>query len=302
MTTFRELEAYAAVADMGSYEKAARSLGTSQSGISRLINEFEQEFSEPLFNRDYRSARLTVKGQEVLLQARAILAQRADLMERFGNPDLIAPTLRLGVTELSAVTWLGSFIARLKSRYPRLRLDLKVDSSVGLHVMMRNGQLDAAVVMDSVPTHNMTRIPIGVARCGWFCAVDAPWPDTLKLAEFEQQTILLQGMAQGGGVQIENWLVERGVKLANPIHSDSLAAIAGICAAGLGIASLPVAVAKQSIASGLLRELKIPIGAPDLQYILLARIDAMTAFLSTVADLAGKTCDFNAAMAPRQSS
>jgi DNA-binding transcriptional LysR family regulator len=300
MTTFRELDAFAAVADMGSYEKAARSLGTSQSGISRLINEFEQAFSEPLFNRDRRSARLTVKGQEVLLQARVILRQRADLMERFGNPDVIAPTLRLGVTELSAVTWLGAFIAGLKSHYPRLRLDLKVDSSVGLHAMMRNGQLDAAVVMDSVPTHNMTRIPIGVAQCGWFCAADGPWPAALKLTEFERQTVLLQGMAQGGGVQIENWLVERGVKLANPIHSDSLAALAGICAAGLGIASLPVAVARQGIASGLLRELKIPIGAPDMQYIFLMRIDAMTAFLSSVADLAEKTCDFNTAMTPRR--
>lgn len=302
MTTFRELEAFVAVADMGSYEKAARNLSTSQSGISRLINEFEQGFSEPLFNREHRSARLTVKGQEVLLQARAILRQRTDLMERFGSSDLVAPTLRLGVTELSAVTWLGPFVAQLKSRYPRLRLDLKVGSSVDLYAMMRNGQLDAAVVMDSVHTHNMARVPIGVARCGWFSAVGAPWPDTLKLADFEQQTVLLQGMGQGGGTQVENWLVERGVKLVNPIYSDSLAALAGICAAGLGIASLPRAVAAHGIRSGLLRELKIPIGAPDLQYMLLMRIDSMTEFHSSVADLARTTCDFNTALAPRQAS
>jgi DNA-binding transcriptional LysR family regulator len=302
MTTFRELEAFVAVADMGSYEKAARNLGTSQSGISRLITEFEQAFSEPLFNRERRSARLTMKGQEVLLQARGILRQHAHLMERFSGSGLVSPALRLGVTELSAVTWLGPFIARLKSRYPRLRLDLKVGSSAGLHVMMRNGQLDAAVVMDTVRTHNMARVPIGVARCGWFCAAGAPWPETMTLAEFEQQTVLLQGIEQGGGTQTETWLVERGVKLVNPIHSDSLAALAGICAAGLGIASLPRAVAAHGLGAGLLRELKISIGAPDLQYMLLMRIDSMTEFHSTVADLVRNTCDFNTALAVRQAS
>jgi DNA-binding transcriptional LysR family regulator len=300
MTTFRELEAFVAVADMGSFEKAARNLGTSQSGISRLIHEFEQGYAQPLFNRERRAARLTLKGQEVLVHARAILLQRMNLMERFGGADLLAPTLRLGVTELSAVTWLGSFIATLKARYPGLRLDLKVGASVGLHALMQDGQLDAAVVMESVRSHNMVRVPVGVARCGWYCAVNAPLPGSLKLAEFERQTVLLQGRTHGGGTQTENWLVERGVKLGNSIQSDSLAALAGICAAGLGVASLPRAVASHGMASGLLRELKIPIGAPSLQYVLLMHSGAMTQFHSTVADLARQTCDFNKAPSPRK--
>ncbi|ANN65872.1 LysR family transcriptional regulator [Bordetella bronchialis] len=298
MTTFRELEAFVAVADMGSFEKAARHLGTSQSGVSRLIREFEQGYAQPLFSRDRRAAQLTAKGQEVLLHARGILRQRTDLMERFGGSTLYAPTLRLGVTELSAVTWLGSFIAKLKARYPRLRLDLKVGSSFGLHALMRDGQLDAAVVMESVRSHDMVRLPVGVAKCGWFCAADAPLPASMKLSEFERQTVLLQGRAQGGGTQVEDWLAERGVKLASSIQSDSLAALAGICAAGLGIASLPRAVASQGMASGLLREVRIPIGAPSLPYTLLMRVAPMTAFHSTVADLARKTCDFNTALAP----
>lgn len=300
MTTFRELEAFVAVADMGSFEKAARNLGTSQSGISRLIHEFEQGFAEPLFNRDRRSARLTTKGQEVLSHARTILRQRMRLMERFEASNLFTPMLRLGVTELSAVTWLGSFIAKLKARYPGLRLDLKVGSSVGLHALLQDGLLDAAVVLESVRTHNMARVPIGVARCGWFCAVDAPLPGLLKLTEFERQTLLLQGRAQGGGTQTENWLVERGVKLANSIQSDSLAALAGICAAGLGIASLPRAVAAQSMESGLLREVKIPIGAPSLNYMLIMRGGSLTDFHTTVASLARKTCDFNKALVPHK--
>src|SRR6476659_1739000 len=82
VANFRELEAFAAVADLGSFEKAARSLATSQSNISRLVSDFEGLFDKPLLNREQRAARLTVDGEEVLRLARTILRHRAKLAER----------------------------------------------------------------------------------------------------------------------------------------------------------------------------------------------------------------------------
>ncbi|MBV7481385.1 LysR family transcriptional regulator [Bordetella sp. BOR01] len=299
MTTFRELEAFVAVVDMGSFEKAARSLDTSQSAISRLIGEFEEGFKHPLFNRAHRSAYLTIEGHEVLRQARALLRQRSNLMERFANPELMASTLRLGVTELAAITWLGSFVADLKIRYPRLRLDLKVDSSPRLYAQMQDGQLDMAIVLDFTRSTNMARIPVGSATFGWFCASALALPQSLKLSEFERETLLIQGTPGGAGNQIESWLVDKGVKLANTIQSDSLAALTGICVAGLGIASLPRAIAADAVGAGLLREIRIPPGAPKMAYIFLVRADALSAFHRSVAELVRRNCDFDRAMIPQ---
>jgi DNA-binding transcriptional LysR family regulator len=293
MTTFRELEAFIAVVDTGTFEKAARSLGTTQSAISRLIGDFEREFQHPLFNRTQRSARITMEGQEVLRLARAILQQRASMSERFGNTDVIASTLRLGVTELAAVTWLGSFISQLRERYSLMRVELQVHASQTLHALLREGQLDVAIVVDITRSTDMVRIPIGTADFGWYCAPGLTLPETLNQEEFEKQTILIQGAKTGAGAHMNKWFEENGVNPQNIIYADSLAALAGISAAHLGLASLPRAMALDPVRRGVLREVKVPFGELTLEYIALVRIDSMSAFHKTVVDIAKQSCDFN---------
>ncbi|UYO93162.1 LysR family transcriptional regulator [Pollutimonas sp. M17] len=293
MTTFRELEAFVAVADMGSFEKAARSLDTSQSSISRLIGEFEDGFKYPLFNRESRSARLTSKGKEVLRQARALLHQRAGLMERFANPEFLALTLRLGVTELTALTWLGAFVAEMKAKYPRIQLDFTVDSSSRLYTGMQDGQLDMAIASDLACPKNMVCIPIGSAAFGWYRASSLALPGSLSLPELERQTLLIQSAPGEIETQIESWLVDKGVKLTNTIRSDSLAALKGICMAGFGIASLPRAMVADMGNAGPLSEIRTSLGAPTMNYAILVRIDSLTALHHDVIELVKRHCVFD---------
>lgn len=292
MTTFREIQAFVAVADQGSFEKAAKSLATSQSNISRHISEFEGAFERPLFDRSSRAARLTMEGQEVLRLARGILRRRADLVERFGNSDLVSSTLRLGVTELAALTWLGRFLAALRERYPRMRVEPEVASSTSLHSRLRQGQLDIAIVLDAVLTTDMARLPIGTAKFGWYCSTALTLPPILTLPEFERQPVLLQGDLHGGGSAMSRWLKDRNVLASNTIYCDSLVALAGICAAGLGVAGLPCAVAQGPERNGALRKVGISIGAPEMTYIALVRIEAISEFHRNVASLARSYCDF----------
>jgi DNA-binding transcriptional LysR family regulator len=292
VTTFKQLEAFVAVVDLGSFEKAATSLETSQSNVSRQIASFEASFDVPLFNRDQRAVRLTMTGQEVLQLARGLLRQRSNLAERFVNPDLVSSTLRLGVTELAAMTWLGGFIAELRRRYPRMRLEPQVGSSAFLHSRVRDGQLDIAIVLSAVRTTEMARLPIGQAGFGWYCASALPISSTLTLTEFERQTLLLQGDVQSGGSVVGQWLQERNVHPTSSIPIDSLMALAGICAAGLGVAGMPRAMAQGPLQQGLLREIEIPIGAPRMEYIALVRIDAISDLHRSVAGLARARCDF----------
>lgn len=292
MTTFRELEAFVAVADLGSFEKAARSLATSQSNISRQIGSLEESFDKPLFDREQRAARLTMEGQEVLRLARAILRQRANLAERFGEPQLVSVTLRLGVTELVALTWLGRFLAELRRRYPRMRVEPEVAPSGVLQPRLRNGQLDIAIVLDAIRTTEMARLPIGAARFGWYCSCELPVASELSLSAFERETVLLQGDVPPGGSVMARWLLERGVQPANTVQIESLVALAGICAAGLGVAGLPLAIAQGLVTAGSLRKIDIPIGSPELEYIALVRIDAISDLHRTVAAIARERCDF----------
>jgi DNA-binding transcriptional LysR family regulator len=292
MTTFRELEALVAVAEMKSFERAAKHLRTSQSAVSRLIRELEDGFQRPLFNRDQRAARLTLDGEEVLALARSILRHRAGLAARFSSAELVMSALRLGATEAAAITWLPRFVSQLRINYPRLHLELDVASSPSLHARLRDGQLDIAIVASVIRSSEMARFPVGTARMGWYCAPAHGVGATLTPTELERQTLLIQGPSSGAGAQLAAWFEERKLRPANVIHSDSLMALLGIAAAGLGLASLPRAVAHEPVKRGALREVELTLGAPTLDYIALVRIDAISAIHRSVVQLARDLCDF----------
>ncbi len=293
MTTFRELEAFVAVVDMGSFKGAARSLNTSQSAVSRLIQEFEAMFSQPLFTRDQRNAKLTPAGHDTLRVARSILRQRANLAEQFCRAELVAPKLRIGVTELAAVTWVPSFVSQIRMHYPKILLELEVGSSPQLFEAVRMGRLSVAMVIDEGRTVEMARIPVGTARTGWFCATGLLTSASLTLNELESQTLLLQGVSTGAGKLLNTWLSGQSIIPANVIQSDSLSALSGIAAAGLGIAHLPRAVASDALQSGRLQEVQIPVDSPELKYVAIARIDIVSAFHRAIIKIAQECCDFN---------
>jgi DNA-binding transcriptional LysR family regulator len=293
MTSFRQMEALVAVVDMGSFQGAARSLNTSQSAVSRLIREFEAGFSLPLFDRDQRTARLTVAGQEALRVCRAALRQRDTLIEHFCSAELVTLVLRLGVTELAAITWLPNFVSRLRERYPKVHLEFEVGSSPLLHEHVRTGRLSLAIVVDVMRTTEMVRIPVGTARMGWFSAPGLLTSDCLTLQELERQTLLIQGASTGAGRQLSIWLAARSLAPANMIQSDSLSALSGIAAAGLGVAHLPRAVASDALQRGRLSEVRLPVESPDLNYVAISRIDTISAFHRAVIEVAERSCDFD---------
>jgi len=293
MTTFRELEAMVAAVDMGSFKGAARALNTSQSAVSRLIQDFEGQFALPLFSRDQRAAQLTLAGQEALRVARSVLRQRATLMERFCSAELVSPALRLGVTELAAMTWLPGFVAQLRARYPKLHLDVEVGASPQLHEKVRTGRLGVAVVIDVIRTTEMARIPIGAATMGWYSAPGLLASQTLSMAQLEAQTLLIQGSSTGVGRHLAAWFKALSFEPVNIIQSDSLIALAGMAAAGLGVANLPTAFAFEAVRSGRIEELRLPQAVPEAHYVALTRVDSASAFHRAVIEMARDSCDFD---------
>lgn len=67
------LKTFVRVAELGSFSKAAASLGMTQPTISRLIAELERELAGELFYRTGRGVRLTEKGEMLFPRARGLL-------------------------------------------------------------------------------------------------------------------------------------------------------------------------------------------------------------------------------------
>lgn len=293
MTTFRELEALVAVAEMGTFDKAASRMQTSQAGISRLIKDLEDEFQLELFNRDLRASRITGDGYEVLQRARAVLRDKLRLEECLSGRSFPVEKLRLGVTELVGMTWLPKFIARLNEIDARTQIELVVGLSPALYRMLKDGSLDIAIVGNVLPSPDMIHVPIGYARFGWFCAPKHSIAAEPTLSEFEQENLLVLGASSGSGLRLSNWFIGSQLKPIHVMHSDSWIAMAGMAAAGVGIACLPCAAALDPVARGALRQLAPPVPPPVLDYIALFRYDSSSQYHMDVIKLAQSLCDFD---------
>lgn len=279
MTTFREVEAFVAVIEMGSFREAARKLNTSQSAVSRLIRDFESGFDQPLFNRGKRSSLVTNTGLEVLRVAREILSQRNLLNEQFADTSLMAPELHIGVTELAAMTWLPECIKRLKNKYPKMQLAIETGSSAHLYAQIKAGHLDIAVISDVIRSKDMLRVQAGRENMGWFCHSDYAISHSPTLAELTTTTLLLQSFSTSTGRVLSAWLSENSLGSKDIIQSDSVASLIGLAKAGVGIACLPKIITQELVAKGVLREVRFPADTVDLSYMALMKIDEGSSFL-----------------------
>lgn len=68
--TLKQIEAFVAVADLGTFRRAAERLNTTQPNISNRIAGLEAQLRVSLMQRDAGSVRLTQKGQAILARAR----------------------------------------------------------------------------------------------------------------------------------------------------------------------------------------------------------------------------------------
>ena len=150
--SIRQLECIVAVADHGSFRKAATALGISQPALSAQVQAIEELFGVQVFERDRRSVLVTPAGEDIVGRAREALAAVdavGETARRRGEP-LVGP-LRLGVIPTVAPYWLPALLPTVRAKFPRLELILREDQTARLLAQLGSGQLDVALVAIPVP-------------------------------------------------------------------------------------------------------------------------------------------------------
>src|SRR5574337_630882 len=125
MDKFREMQAFAAVADQGSFVAAAQVLGTSKAAVSRLVADLEARLGVRLMQRTTRRLTLTTEGHLFLERCRDALAQ----IEDAENELQLATTLPRGLLRVNVPVTFGNLhLAPLwgefPARYPQMELDI----------------------------------------------------------------------------------------------------------------------------------------------------------------------------------
>lgn len=292
--TFKQMEALYWIAEMGSFEAAANQLNMSQSAISKRVQELEETFDTPLFDRSKRNARLTEKGAELLECARDLLERRDALLERVCAREVLVRRLRLGVTELTALTWLPAFVEAIRQAYPKVQIEPSVELSSELYRKLENDQLDLIVVPDVYQDARFVCTALQSVENAWMCGPelfdgDAPVP----LTDLAAHTVMTQGASSGTGLVYERWLAEQGVHLPRTITSHNLLVQVGLTISGIGISYLPRHCLAHLVERGALKVIDTRPRLPRVRYSALYRSDRRHGINPQIAELALRCCDFS---------
>jgi DNA-binding transcriptional LysR family regulator len=141
--TLRHLRSFVAVADTGSFTRAAERLFLTQSSLSSTINQLESDIGFKLFDRTTRSVTLTPAARHLHRQASGLLQQFDTLVS-----DLKAVALQQqGHLRIAAapsvLVWLViPALPRFQADYPQVTLSIREGGSAEIERRVRDGDLD----------------------------------------------------------------------------------------------------------------------------------------------------------------
>ncbi|MEY2804247.1 MAG: HTH-type transcriptional regulator BenM [Pseudomonadota bacterium] len=144
--TLIQLKHFIALAQQGSFVRAARVLHMTQPALSRSIKGLETDLGRLLFDRIGRRIELTPFGQKTLDRAQALIDDAAGLVgSGKGLQAEDTGRIRLGLSSGPGAVLSAALLAHFAQRFPRLHLDIVRANTSTLAHMLRDRQVDALV-------------------------------------------------------------------------------------------------------------------------------------------------------------
>lgn len=145
--TLVQLKHFVALAEAGSFSKAASRVFLTQPALSRSIQALEEEWGAALFDRVGRRIELTPYGREALPRAQRLLSDAQEL-QRAGKEftSAEAGALRIGLGSGPGAMLMTPLLLTMAREHPQLHLDIARSGTDLLAQALRERRLDALVV------------------------------------------------------------------------------------------------------------------------------------------------------------
>ena len=239
-----QIEAFLAIADTNSFQKAATSCGVTQSTISRQIQSLEKHFGIPLFHRGAHN-KLTFAGEQFFPRAQKIMAEwrtaELDISKVLAGQQ---PELCVASIHSVCAHYLPPVLQKFCELYPHVQLRVTSLGSDRSLKVLKDGLVDLAIVMDNplltqhpemvVDTLYQESIQVLMSADHPLTQHEAvPWS---ALAEYPQAVF-----KDGYGMQrlVLNQFRTQGLELKAALELNTLDAFRGVIRQGNMISLLP---------------------------------------------------------------
>ena len=150
--TLTELKYIVAVARERHFGHAADASHVSQPTLSVAVKKLEDELEVKLFERSANEVTVTPLGEEIVRQAQSVIEQAnliRDIAKRGKDP--LAGALKLGVIHTIGPYLLPDLVRQMITTTPQMPLMLQENFTVKLLEMLRNGEIDCAILAEPFP-------------------------------------------------------------------------------------------------------------------------------------------------------
>lgn len=242
--TLDQLITFLWVSRLGGIRKAAQEMNLSQPAVSGRIAALEESLDAVLFDRKQRGVTLTKKG--VLLREYAeqicdlVEGVRTDIM----SPNAVDRLLRIGVVETIAQLWLPTFLSKLYEKYPKIRVEIVVDSTLNLRQQLLDRLLDVALLMGPVSEHSIDNVDLPSVELTWFRPVAKPTTD------FKTTPVITYNRNSRPYRELRRQLANRYGHGTQLFPSSSIYAGLEMVASGIGVGLFPKTLAAHLVRQG----------------------------------------------------
>jgi DNA-binding transcriptional LysR family regulator len=240
--TLDQLRCLRAVANEGSFTRAASSILITQPALSMQVKTLERELGEPLFYRRGGAVTLTPSGRQVLLHARAILRE-AEILKAGVKAlrELDAGELSLAVGDAVLRHLLLPALTRFRKRHPRVRLRIWNKTSSEICGMIQAGEADLGVITLPAPSKGLDLRPVLTYRqvaAGSILGASA-LPKVLDLAALAAMDLILLERGTRSREIIESAFLQRRLVPGGVMEVGSVDVQKDLARIGVGTAILP---------------------------------------------------------------
>ncbi|WP_163559166.1 LysR family transcriptional regulator [Halomonas sp. NO4] len=252
----QSLQAFLAVADSGSFSRAADQLHLTQPAVSKRIAVLESQIDARLFDRIGRTVSLTEAGRVLLPRARQILVMVDDSRRALTNlSGDVGGSLTLATSHHVGLHRLPPLLKAYTREHPEVRLDLHFLDSEQAYQGVLDGELEIAVVtLAPHPDPQLEVVPVWIDRLCFVCAHDHPLAQRgpLALHELCDFDAVLPGPLTFTRTLIESRFAAAGLTLPVALSTNYLETLKMMTTIGLGWSLLPA-----GLVAGELHELRV---------------------------------------------
>lgn len=285
----KQLEYFLAVAEQGSFSRAAVMLSVAQPVLSRYVRSLEEELGCELFYRNGRGVVASESGELLVDHARNILNSArqiaSDVSALKGSP---GGRLILGLPPTANLLLGTPLVQRIGASFPRVKLRIQEGYSGHVLEWLSTGRIDIAILYNAPKTSTLVTQPLIEEE---LCLIGpADTPAELRDARIEGRRLaelpmILPSHPHGLRRLVETLLAAEGIEPNVCYEIDALTSCLELVECGHGYTVLPFASVRRAVLLG--RLVAMPLIEPRMTRQLVLATSTQRPMTTTARALAG---------------